>query len=336
MPGKLILTTVGTSALTKDKLDPLYLNNLYDNLKFDLPRLKPDNLRAWIEENPPLRKAEQFIEYYVDALLRLDIAEEVKKPPKFTNIFSAELTSLYLMSEDIKFSVQVSQTELDNELDKKIISDKLRKEFENNNIILSQSATVSIEVIGNKWQLNSEQKAYTIRKEERKLNIYDEFSLNPEIDTVILLLSESSEGVLAGLINKRCLEQGKFLKSCPIIPQVTIVPDLQVENLSKFIAEGLKKFIRCIRQYTKAEPTKQAILNTTGGFKSLIPYATYLSLVFQIPMVFVFEELPKLIKINPIILNPSPEQREKLLGMRKTIGDILSEQISTTRDEIEL
>jgi len=261
MPGKLIFTTVGTSILDEKKLELIYLKSAYDDLKFELLRLNSENLKLWVQENQIINRLEIFIKEYVNELLKLNISDEVKKPPRFVNVFSAELTSLYLMS--------ISNDEI--------------------------------------------------------------FSLNPETDTVILLLSDSPEGVLAGLINKRYLENKNYQ-----LLKIAIVPNLQVKNLSKFIPDGLTGFIHCIKEFGRSEPTKKAILNITGGFKSLIPYSTYLSLVYQIPMVFVFEDLPELIKINPVILNPTEEQSRKLLGINQVLREIISENTNIPLDQIEL
>jgi len=62
--------------------------------------------------------------------------------------------------------------EYQTELDKKNLPDKLRQEFTNNEITLSQNPTVSVKKIGNTWQIKDENQIYTVKKEKDKLNIY--------------------------------------------------------------------------------------------------------------------------------------------------------------------
>lgn len=263
MAGRLILTTVGTSALIREKLELLYLRDMYVDLRrLDLSRLTAAQWREWSQGSSPSPRVNEFIEEYTRALLPLDIVGEVHKPPQATNVLSAELTSLHLMYEDKKLA------------------------------------------------------------------------LDPDADSHALLLSDSPEGVLAGLIAQRCLSQGRFLNGRPASPQLIVIPGLQVENFTKFFPNGLKQFVQCIQQAGRREPTKERILNTTGGFKSLIPYATYLTLAWQIQMVFVFEELPHIINIHPAPINLSEGQKDQLTGMRHVIRAILTEQLGI--DPIEL
>ncbi len=266
MAGRLILTTVGTSALLRAKLDLFYLGQAYEQIRrLDLPRLKPAEWRGWIGGERPPSNMGPFIESYTSRLVDQDIETEVHKPPHGTNAFSAELTSLYLMYQ-------------------------------------------------------SKQHA--------------ELGLDPEADSHALLLSDSPEGVLAGLITQRCLSSGKFLDGRSVSPQCAIVSGLQVENFSKFFPDGLKAFVQCVLKFTQGEPTKTPILNTSGGFKSLIPYTTYLSLAWQIPMVFVFEELAHVIRIHPAPINPTRQQEEMLLGMRRAVQRILAEQMGMDPVEV--
>jgi len=58
-------------------------------------------------------------------------------------------------------------------LDRGMISEELRKEFEDKGSAISQQATFSIEQAGVSWQITDGEDAYLIKREEGRLNIYD-------------------------------------------------------------------------------------------------------------------------------------------------------------------
>ena len=67
--------------------------------------------------------------------------------------------------------------ELQGDLDNGIISEEVRQEFENNEAPLSQHATISVEQPGNRWLVTDNLKKYPVRKEEDRLNIYENIEL---------------------------------------------------------------------------------------------------------------------------------------------------------------
>ncbi|MHC4748931.1 MAG: GumC domain-containing protein, partial [Planctomycetota bacterium] len=70
-----------------------------------------------------------------------------------------------LFSVDLKFQ---------SELNDNIISEELRKEFEQNETSLSQDVTVTVKKKDSKWEIADEPKKYSVRKERLNLNIYEE------------------------------------------------------------------------------------------------------------------------------------------------------------------
>ena len=65
------------------------------------------------------------------------------------------------------------ESEYQSVLDKGMISEELRKEFEYKGSAISQQATFSIEQAGVSWQVTDEENEYLIRREEGRLNVYD-------------------------------------------------------------------------------------------------------------------------------------------------------------------
>jgi hypothetical protein len=144
-----------------------------------------------------------------------------------------------------------------------------------------------------------------------------ELDLNPEEDRIIFLLSESVEGVLSGLINARLLAEGKYLRDSrgAVTPELSLVEGLQVDNFERFFSEGLDTFLKQIREVTS--PTKQTILNITGGYKALVAYSAYFAFVEGLTLVFVFEELTDIVKIQ-FSKKPDAEQMYADLGRDPT------------------
>ncbi len=72
------------------------------------------------------------------------------------------------------------ELELQSDLDKGIISKELRQEFKNNKAPLSKQAKISVEQPETEWLVTDEGKSYPIRKEQDKLNIYENIELPTE------------------------------------------------------------------------------------------------------------------------------------------------------------
>jgi preprotein translocase subunit SecF len=84
-------------------------------------------------------------------------------------ISTSEVETEALMAGKLLFSVEPSyQTDLAN----LNIPEGLRQEFESNEIVLSENATVSIEEEDNEWLIADSGGKYYVRKGEDKLNIY--------------------------------------------------------------------------------------------------------------------------------------------------------------------
>ncbi|MDH4240046.1 MAG: sodium-dependent transporter [Phycisphaerae bacterium] len=64
-------------------------------------------------------------------------------------------------------------SEYQADLDKGMISEELRKEFEDNENVISQEATFTVEQAGLSWLITDGENKYLIMKEEDRLNVYD-------------------------------------------------------------------------------------------------------------------------------------------------------------------
>ena len=128
--------------------------------------------------------------------------------------------------------------EFQGDLDNGIISKDLRHEFENNNIPFSDSAVVSTQEEGNRWQIcvqiRDEDKVYIVRQEEDKLNIYDNSGER---------LLGSEQKVISTIRNGRRIENEELMKKAK--KWLTILlwsynEKTHTEELGSYIRDGYK------------------------------------------------------------------------------------------------
>lgn len=135
------------------------------------------------------------------------------------------------------------------------------------------------------------------------------YLLNPasERDQITLLLSDSREGVISGLINKSLIK-ARF----SIDPEIHVIEGLQPKNFSNFFGTGLLEFQKSIEKEIEDHQDLSPRLNITGGFKSLVPYATYIAFAHDISLYLAFEEQPEAISINLSQLKLDFDDRRKI------------------------
>ena len=96
---------------------------------------------------------------------RVEVLEEKSQKSKWT------WEMIHPKDKDLLFSIELV---FQNDLDNQVISEHLRQEFENNQILLSQNVMVSPEEANNKWLITDldNGREYFVRKEKDQLNIY--------------------------------------------------------------------------------------------------------------------------------------------------------------------
>ncbi|MCF2138519.1 MAG: hypothetical protein K9W44_00520 [Candidatus Lokiarchaeota archaeon] len=79
-----------------------------------------------------------------------------------------------------------------------------------------------------------------------------------------------------------------------------IINGLQVFDAEEFEKKGLNNFIKRLSKILKSSTNRymeEVIFNITGGYKSLIPYLSLMSQIYQIPSYYIFEKSDILIEI---------------------------------------
>ena len=113
-------------------------------------------------------------------------------------------------------------------------------------------------------------------------------------DVVVLFSSETLDG-------QACTESvAKYLKHQGYEVKVEVIKGLQTKDARTFSKEGVVNFIRKILDYVDNFGASQCILNTTGGFKSLVPYTVLLGMIRQVSSQYIFEFSKEIINLPPL------------------------------------
>ncbi|MGV3720928.1 MAG: hypothetical protein ACO1SX_08455 [Actinomycetota bacterium] len=95
MAGRLLLTTVGTSAFDRLKLDHWLLASDFGRLQANLPPVHQGVHRRWLEQLP--HSLERFIASYAERASRESVKDHLERLAQGSaNAYSAEITSLHL------------------------------------------------------------------------------------------------------------------------------------------------------------------------------------------------------------------------------------------------
>lgn len=81
-----------------------------------------------------------------------------------------------------------------------------------------------------------------------------------------------------------------------------VVSGLQVKDALRFEKEGLVNFIDRVWYFSNGG--YNGVLNVTGGYKALIPYATILAQLYQMPMYYLFGDTFSAQESYPLIRFP--------------------------------
>lgn len=145
----------------------------------------------------------------------------------------------------------------------------------------------------------------------------------PEKDHVLLLSSPTEAGIWAATLIERALLDYWGLSAGQVTFKLveglygtTAHPGDALGNLATILQEVLN------------DTEKQPVLVMTGGFKSIVPCLTIFSLIFGVPLVYLFEESAKLQLLNEQldVGSLAPEELKKIWkrvdkkGMRLSVG----------------
>jgi len=122
------------------------------------------------------------------------------------------------ISDPLPFSIEL---EFQSDLDDATISEGLQRKFENNGILVSQKAIISIEEEGSIWLITDDSREYTVRRAKDKLDVYRSplgLALIDK-DYKVLWANKFHQERFPGLLGKTCYEFANgFDKPCAWCP----------------------------------------------------------------------------------------------------------------------
>jgi putative CRISPR-associated protein (TIGR02619 family) len=112
------------------------------------------------------------------------------------------------------------------------------------------------------------------------------------VKRVALLHSETEDG-------RVCAEEAAAAITAHMGVQAQALPvaGLQVDDAARFRRVGIQNLFGIIAALHRE--SGDAVLNATGGFKSVVPYITLYGLLYRLPVVYVFERSSTLIELPP-------------------------------------
>jgi len=154
---------------------------------------------------------------------------DTSKPRMYENIGPMK-DKQFVFSVGLEFQV---------DLDNAIISGKLRQEFKNNKVPLSEHVSVSVKEAGSRWVIIDKYRRYRVWKEADKLNIYDE---QGQI-TAIMRVIEARKASVPESINQTYDNHALELEQEPnqISENVYSVKEKVAEDMKKLAAMDTTK-----------------------------------------------------------------------------------------------
>jgi len=134
-------------------------------------------------------------------------------------------------------------------------------------------------------------------------------------DRVILLCSETPDGGACGHAVSVYLEQYHPGIAC----DVRKVEGLQVRDADQFRTKGVVNFVRECLKAVNDYGSQNVILNPTGGFKALVPYAVLVGMLKRVTCRYIFEQSTSVLTLPPL---PVAIDRGPFERYRSLLGDI--------------
>ena len=115
-------------------------------------------------------------------------------------------------------------------------------------------------------------------------------------DSVLLIVTDTADGMCCARALKRVL-----LKKLPVkAVSIEAVIGLQVHDAQLFLEQGVVNYGQVVEDFAQSNSDKEMILNITGGFKALIPYATIQAATRGWKMIYIYQYSDQLIEIPPL------------------------------------
>jgi len=144
------------------------------------------------------------------------------------------------------------------------------------------------------------QKEEDLQKASPEIKSLAKIEVGPD-DQVVLYASETPDGVLSARIVREFVRQTWGCSAA-----MEVVSGLQVEQAGRFRSQGVVRYVQSLVREVNNPANRygrEIILNTTAGFKSLVPYTTVVGLLFSVPVEYIFEFSTEMIVLPPLPVN---------------------------------
>ncbi|MGK0290452.1 MAG: putative CRISPR-associated protein (TIGR02619 family) [bacterium] len=152
--------------------------------------------------------------------------------------------------------------------------------------------------------LNKPENSLTKEKTRRtvcaEMNTLDRIGIKPS-DRIILLASDTAQGRVCAEMIKKVVIDAYNLSDEQV--EVRRIEGLQVHNAKILREYGLKNLVKVALEYLADEQVRYSydiILNSTGGFKGIVPFLTILGMLYGRRTVYLFEFSDQLITLPPL------------------------------------
>lgn len=148
-------------------------------------------------------------------------------------------------------------------------------------------------------------------------------------DQVVLLHTETDDGEVCAEALRQVIED-ELGANC----EIRRIEGLQIHDGERFRKVGIYNLFKvlgeeCAEWKDEAANEREVILNTTGGFKAVVPYITLFGLFHGIEVVYIFEWSDSLIRLPPLPFNFDYErlaQARAALQLLKKEGTLPKEE----------
>jgi|Deesub1362B_J571_1020462.scaffolds.fasta_scaffold00139_27 putative CRISPR-associated protein (TIGR02619 family) len=156
----------------------------------------------------------------------------------------------------------------------------------------------------------------TLKRASAEINSLYRMGIN-ENDVVVFFSSDTEDGEMVAEI------LSNFLKNkigCDTY--VKRIKGLQINDKRRFDREGIPNLTEeVVNQIEKYQYSHAMVINATTGFKATVPYLTFIGMVFQIPIKYIFERSNEIIELPPIPIDFDLKRLESLAPVIDRIID---------------
>lgn len=144
---------------------------------------------------------------------------------------------------------------------------------------------------------------------------------------VVLLASATDDGHACALAVKRYLEERWDHLQVNVSP----VPGLQVTDPILFKRKGAVEYCKACLDAVRSYGRENVVLNPTGGYKALVPYAVLVGMLKRVPCRYIFEQSSVLLDLPPLPV----EFQRGLFEAHRAVFDRIEQTTSIKREEWE-